>query len=501
MAFQRLCSYKLREFLAMLAQFTMLMVMIWTTALSITDRLALPGGHLFSLLVLFTSAVAGGYIFSRIYLPPLLGMVIAGFALSNVPVLSEIGHNISPVWSGALRRMALTVILIRAGLGLDPVALRKLSATVSRLAFLPCLLECLTCAVVSHFLMDLPWVWAFLLGFVLSAISPAVVVPSLLSLAERGFGLDKGIPTLVIAAASIDDVVAISGFGISLGIAFSTGDLAWTIAKGPLEALLGIAYGCILGICLWFIPAKNSSNLVFFRAMLLFTGGLLATFGSTYIDMAGAGPLGCLVLPFVSGIRWRKMNTPEQTAAMTEAVGLLWMIFQPVLFGLIGAAVRIEQIQDPYIVGFGVAVLASGLLVRCSVTFLAVLRSGLNLKEQIFVSLAWIPKATVQAAIGGLALDQAIKDKNETLKPLGLTVLTMAVLSIIITAPIGALAIAISGPRFLKSDHLKNESSCSSNDHQDSQDSQEKDEKIVIETETVGEKPCLTEAADVVTHI
>lgn len=103
-----------------------------------------------------------------------------------------------------------------------------------------------------------------------------------------------------------------------------------------------------------------------------------------------------------------------------------------------------------------------------------------------------------QAAIGGLALDQAIKDKNETLKPLGLTVLTMAVLSIIITAPIGALAIAISGPRFLKSDHIKNELSCSSNDHQDSQ---EKEEKIVIETETVGEKPCLTEAADVVTHI
>lgn len=92
-------------------------------------------------------------------------------------------------------------------------------------------------------------------------------------------------------------------------------------------------------------------------------------------------------------------------------------------------------------------------------------------------------------------MDQAIKDKNETLKPLGLTVLTMAVLSIIITAPIGALAIAISGPRFLKSDHLKNELSCSSNDHQ------EKEEKIVIETETVGEKPCLTEAADVVTHI
>lgn len=106
-----------------------------------------------------------------------------------------------------------------------------------------------------------------------------------------------------------------------------------------------------------------------------------------------------------------------------------------------------------------------------------------------------------QAAIGGLALDQAIKDKNETLKPLGLTILTMAVLSIIITAPIGALAIAISGPKFLKSDHLKNELSCSSNDCEDSQDSQEKEGKIVTITETVGEKPCWTETDDVVTHV
>lgn len=106
-----------------------------------------------------------------------------------------------------------------------------------------------------------------------------------------------------------------------------------------------------------------------------------------------------------------------------------------------------------------------------------------------------------QAAIGGLALDQAIKDKNETLKPLGLTILTMAVLSIIITAPIGALAIAISGPKFLKSDHLKNELSCSSNDCEDSQDSQEKEGEIVTITETVGEKPCLTETDDVVTHV
>ncbi|XP_061175552.1 sodium/hydrogen exchanger 9B2-like [Saccostrea echinata] len=427
-------------------------------------------------------------------------MILAGFGLSNLPVVSLVGHNLSPVWSGALRRIALTVILIRAGLGLDPVALRKLSRTVIKLAFLPCISESVTCAVTSHFLIGLPWDWAFMLGFVLSAISPAVVVPSLLNLAERGFGVDKGIPTLVIAAASIDDVVCISGFGIALGIAFSTGNLALTIARGPLEALLGVAYGVILGIFLWIIPAKDSPNIVFFRVILLFTGGLLAIFGSTYADLSGGGPLGCLVLAFICGIRWRKESTTEQYAAITDAVGLMWMIFQPLLFGLIGAAVRVEQIQNLKIVGLGVAVLFMGLTIRCLVTFVAVFRSGLNFKEQLFVSLAWIPKATVQAAIGGLALDQATHDQNETLKPLGVIVLTIAVLSIIITAPIGALAIAVSGPRCLKLDsQYGSQAKCTSHNEEMADNTQVKNG--VLCNGEVREKVDDDENVDIVTHI
>ncbi|XP_062598596.1 sodium/hydrogen exchanger 9B2-like [Saccostrea cucullata] len=500
MSFRNMCTFEPRGVLAMMVQFFVLLLMVWTVTLSITDQSALPGGHLFSLIILFVSAVSGGYIFSLIRLPPLLGMILAGFGLSNLPVVCLVGQNVTPIWSGALRRIALTVILIRAGLGLDPVALKKLSRTVIKLAFLPCISESVICAVTSHYLIGLPWDWSFMLGFVLSAISPAVVVPALLNLAERGYGLDKGIPTLVIAAASIDDVVCISGFGIALGIAFSTGDLALTIARGPLEAMLGVAYGVVLGLFLWIIPAKDSSNLIFYRAMLLFSGGMLATFGSVYADLSGAGPLGCLVLAFVCGIRWRKESTKEQYAVITDAVGLLWMIFQPLLFGLIGAAVRVEHIQNLRIVGLGIAVLFIGLMIRCLVTFVAVFRSGLNFKEQLFVSLAWIPKATVQAAIGGLALDQATHDKDEELKPLGIIVLTIAVLSIMITAPIGALAIAVSGPRCLKHDS-EHERRASTSQNEETTDNTQARNGVICNG-NVREKVIEDENVDiVVTHI
>lgn len=435
--------------LAMYIQFFVLCAMTWAVFIALTKDQALPGGNIFSLVILFTAAVAGGYIFSLCRLPPLLGMLIVGGMLSNIPVIKTVGQGLDLQWSGALRKIALTVILIRAGLGLDPVALRKLSFTVLRLAFAPCLMECLAEGVAAHFLLGLPWEWGFMLGFVLAAVSPAVVVPSLLNLSDRGYGLDKGIPTLVIAAASVDDVLAITGFGVVLGIAFTQGDLALTIVKGPLEALLGVAFGCLVGVFLWYFPAKNQPNRMFYRSLLLFSAGLMATFGSDAVHLPGAGPLGCLTLAFVAAFRWRKERVEGGKDDIAEMVGILWMLFQPLLFGLIGAAVNFDNIKDLNSLGLGIAVLAIGLVVRIIVSFCVVFGSGLTIKEQIFVALAWFPKATVQAAIGGLALDAAIKLNNPEMIEWGTSVLTTAVLSIIITAPIGALAIAISGPLLL----------------------------------------------------
>ena len=136
------------------------------------------------------------------------------------------------------------------------------SGMVFRLAFSPCLAETLTVAIASHFLLNFPWMWGFMLGFVLAAVSPAVVVPCLLSLQERGYGVDKGIPTLVIAAASVDDVLAISGFTILLGITFKPEqDLLTVILQGPKEALIGLLFGVGWALLVAFFPGKDDKNL------------------------------------------------------------------------------------------------------------------------------------------------------------------------------------------------------------------------------------------------
>ncbi|ESO89178.1 hypothetical protein LOTGIDRAFT_210172 [Lottia gigantea] len=408
----------------------------------LTGKEMLPGGNLFALCTLFIACWCGGYLFNLINLPSLLGMLIVGGMLGNVPYIN-VARDIHTLWSIGARQIALAVILIRAGLGLDPKALKKLSFVVIRLAFSPCLMETLTDGLVSHFLLGLPWEFALMLGFVLAAVSPAVVVPSLLNLSDRGYGVDKGIPTLVIAAASVDDVLAITGFGVLIGIAFSSGNLVWTLFKGPLEALIGICYGVIAGIILWFIPQKSSKNLHLLRCTLLMVGGLFVLFGSRAAGYAGAGPLGCLTMPFVAAFKWRQERDPIESA-----VGVLWMIFQPLLFGLIGAQVKIEEIEIQT-VGLGIATLFIGLAIRMVTSFVAVQRTELNLKEKFFIPFAWLPKATVQAAIGGVALDTATHLNDKVRMEYGEQILTLAVLSILITAPIGSFLIAVLGPRLL----------------------------------------------------
>ncbi|XP_078577576.1 sodium/hydrogen exchanger 9B2-like isoform X2 [Branchiostoma floridae x Branchiostoma japonicum] len=256
--------------------FTLVMMVVlgWAALWAVTKQEALPGGNLFALTVLLVLCVIGGRLIQYIKLPPLLGMLIVGILLRNIPGIM-IGSWIDPVWASSIRLIALTVILIRAGLGLDPVQLRRLSWTVLLLAFLPCVVEASTLAVVTHFLLDFPWLWGFMLGFVLAAVSPAVVVPSMLWLQELGLGVDQGIPTLVIASGSIDDVLAITGFAVCLGITFTTGNLVFTIFRGPLELLMGIAGGTLAGIFLWYFPSKDQKGVPRVRVWMVLGTGLL----------------------------------------------------------------------------------------------------------------------------------------------------------------------------------------------------------------------------------
>ncbi|XP_067591568.1 sodium/hydrogen exchanger 9B1-like isoform X8 [Pseudorca crassidens] len=273
-----------------------ILFMVWCVTWSFSGPEVLPGGSLFGLLIIFYGAVIGGKLLENIripsvpQLPPVLGMLLAGFTVRNVPFLSD--HVcISSTMSSTLRNTALTIILVQAGLGLDPQALKHLKGVCLRLSMGPCLIEACSTAVVSHFLMNFPWQWGFLLGFVVSAVSPAVVVPSMLRLQEKGYGFEKGIPTLLIAASSLDDIVAISGFSTCLSIVFSSGGVLNNLLSAFRDVLVGVLVGIVLGMFTRYFPSRDQ-------------------------------------------IRVQKI------------IRTAWNIFQPLLFGLVGAEVSVTSLKS-----------------------------------------------------------------------------------------------------------------------------------------------------------
>ncbi|XP_010588780.1 sodium/hydrogen exchanger 9B2 [Loxodonta africana] len=432
-----------------------MVVLLWAVVWSVTGSECLPGGNLFGIIILFYCAIFGGKLVGLIKLPtlpplpPLLGMLLAGFLIRNVPVVSD-NVQIEHKWSSSLRSIALSIILVRAGLGLDSEALKKLKGVCVRLSMGPCLVEACTSALLAHFLMGLPWQWGFILGFVLGAVSPAVVVPSMLLLQEGGYGVEKGVPTLLMAAGSFDDILAITGFNTCLGIAFSTGSTIFNVLRGVLEVVIGVAAGSFLGFFIQYFPSSDQGNLTWKRAFLVLGFSVLAVFSSVYFGFPGSGGLCTLVMAFLAGIGWR-----SKKAEVQKIIAVAWDIFQPLLFGLIGAEVSIASLR-PETVGLCVATLGLAVLIRILTTFLMVCFAGFNIKEKIFISFAWLPKATVQAAIGSVALDTARSHGEKQLEDYGMDVLTVAFLAILITAPIGSLLIGLLGPRLLQKAEYQN---------------------------------------------
>ena len=551
---------------------------IFLSARTVLGPIADIGGTIFALLVLILVALLGGKLIlllgwlaqrtckCELRLPPLLGMLIVGILLKNIPynfgqfgraecdaqhrnvsLLNEtfhdsiheldnpedhsswkrsvadweevavrversvevevevdhttepdlechpkyIGHDLDPAISRTLRSICLTVILLMAGLELDPVALMKLSGMVVRATFIPCFVEALAVAVLSNLLLGFPWTVGFMLGFVLAAVSPAVIIPSLMSLSQRGYGVAKGIPTLVIAACSADDVVAISGFGIFLGLTFSVGAPLWKlILHGPIEVVMGVTFGVFWGFLAQWIPNKDHRHVAFFRWLILLGGGLIAVFGAHLIHYDGAGGLATIIMAFVAGMQWRKEGWGDHNPVM-KTFQRMWIILEPVIFALIGTEIQVDKINADTL-GLSILVLALALLLRMAGTYVAVLGGELNVKEKIFMAFAWLPKATVQAALGPIFLSNVLKQTPEfflvmaencrkscledcdtecdsaTLAHcdtechwkvqednwlgMGNDILTLAVLSILITAPIGAVSILALGPRLLESD-------------------------------------------------
>nr|XP_044999464.1 sodium/hydrogen exchanger 9B1 [Jaculus jaculus] len=425
-----------------------ILLMIWIVLLSLSGNSALPGGTIFGLLIISYSAFLGGKLLEFIKiplmppLPPLLGMLLAGFVVRNIPFISE--HvTIPSTWSSALRNCALTVILIHAGFGMDPQALKHLKGVCLRLSFGPCIIEACSAAVFSHYIMKFPWQWGFLLGFVLGAVSPAVVVPSMLLLQKNGFGIKEGIPTLLNAASSLDDIVAITGFNTFLSIVFASGTVINHILSSLRDICIGIVLGITMGFFVQHFPSGDQERHTLKRAFLVLSICVSVVLGSHHIGLHGSGGLCTLVMSFMAATKWA-----EEKDSIQNIISHAWSIFQPLLFGLVGSEVAVDSLESNS-VGTCIATLILALCARILATFALMSFAGFSFKEKIFIALAWIPKATVQAVLSPLVLETA-RLSAPHLEFYSRDVMTMAFLAILITAPNGALLIGILGPRMLK---------------------------------------------------
>ncbi|KAL4679437.1 hypothetical protein H8959_009087 [Pygathrix nigripes] len=381
-----------------------IIVLLWAVVWSITGSECLPGGNLFGIIILFYCAIIGGKLLGLIKLPTLpplpslLGMLLAGFLIRNIPVIND-NVQIKHKWSSSLRSIALSIILVRAGLGLDSKALKKLKGVCVRLSMGPCIVEAV------HICSSGPLPAAFTMAMGIYT-------------GGGGYGVEKGVPTLLMAAGSFDDILAITGFNTCLGIAFSTGSTVFNVLRGVLEVVIGVATGSVLGFFIQYFPSCDQDKLVCKRTFLVLGLSVLAVFSSVHFGFPGSGGLCTLVMAFLAGMGWT-----SEKAEVEKIIAVAWDIFQPLLFGLIGAEVSIASLR-PETVGLCVATVGIAVLIRILTTFLMVCFAGFNLKEKIFISFAWLPKATVQAAIGSVALDTARSHGEKQLEDYGMDVLT-----------------------------------------------------------------------------
>lgn len=381
------------------------------------------------------------YLFKYIKIPGLVGMLLLGIIFGPY-VLNLLSPDVIQI-SSDLRMIALIVILLRAGFELNKDTLNRVGKQVLFLSFIPALFEGTAIAFLGPYFLHLTFLESAILGAILSAVSPAVVVPLMIKFIEEKKGTKKGIPSLVLAASSIDDVFVIVIYSVLIGMYLGHKvSIVWKLVSIPISIVVGIAVGLIIGWILYKLFEKYNPRAT--KRLLIIL--------SLSIILVRVEPLMENIVPFaallaVMAIGFIILEKREHFAhELSLKLGKLWVFAEIILFVLVGAQVNIKVALSTG--ASAVILIFLALIARSMGTYLCVLGSNLNLKERIFVVISYIPKATVQAAIGGAPLI-AMRMAGVNTRP-GEIILAVAVLSILLTAPIGAWAITLYGGKVLE---------------------------------------------------
>ena len=380
---------------------------------------------LLSLSLILILGMFMGWICRKMKLPALLGMLITGIILGPYG-LNLLDGSILGI-SAELRKIALIIILTRAGLGLDLSGFKKIGRPAVLMCFVPASFELLGMILLAPKLMGLSVLESAVMGAVLAAVSPAVVVPRMVKLMDEGYGVKEGIPQLILAGASVDDVYVIVLFSTFVGMMQGEGASILKFVNIPVSIFFGIAIGLFLGVLLAYffkkVHIRDTSKVL----IILSISFLLVVIED---KLTTAITFSSLIAVMFIGIGLQKKR--EAVAKrLSVKYGKLWVAAEVFLFVLVGATVNIEYLGKIGSKAF--VVIIGALIFRMFGVFVCLLGTNLKRKERLFAMMAYTPKATVQAAIGGipLALGLACGD----------TVLTVAVLAIVFTAPLGAFAI------------------------------------------------------------
>lgn len=384
-----------------------------------------------SIAVIMFFGLISNYFFTKLKLPGLLGMLLVGVIIGPY-CLNLLDESILSV-SADLRKIALIIILLRAGLGINRSQLKKVGITAFKLSFIPAVFEGLMIAFATIYLFGFDFLQGGMLGFILAAVSPAVVVPLMLKINQNKLGTKKAIPTLVLSGASIDDVVSITIFSSFMGIYVNANfNIGIQLLNIPLSIILGIAIGFIIGYILVLLFNKlhirDSMKVILIIALAIFLVNL-----ENYIIIASL--LGVMSIGFIIAEKKQVLGS-----RLSSKLSKIWVFAEIFLFVLVGAEVDINIALDAGLIGL--LIIGIGLASRSIGVLISTYKSGLLFKEKMFVVVSYLPKATVQAAIGSIPKIAGVAN--------GDLILAIAVLSIIITAPLGAILIDRLAPVLLK---------------------------------------------------
>lgn len=392
-----------------------------------------------SLAVILLGGLGAGALFKRLRLPSIIGMLLVGVAAGPC-ALGLLDDSILAI-SADLRKIALVIILLKAGLSLDLGDLKRVGRPAVLMSCVPAACEIAGYVLAAPFFLGISLAEAAVMGAVLAAVSPAVVVPRMVRLMDEGYGTDKSIPQLILAGASCDDIFVIVLFTSFLGIAQGKGLKAASLLDIPVSIALGVAAGALCGALLaaLFAAAYNRGRYIRNSAKLvLILGTAFALISAEellkpYIAMSG-------LLAVISMACVVRLRCPAGvTQRLSQKSGKLWIAAEAMLFVLVGAAVDVRCVADAGL--SAAALILTALAARSAGVLLCLIKTPLSARERLFCVLAYLPKATVQAAIGSVPLAAGLSCGN--------IVLAVAVLGIVITAPLGAFLMDFTYKRLL----------------------------------------------------